>query len=142
MKPPTPSKQSLPVLVAGDVLAVLLFVVVGRASHHEDGSWLFNLARIGSPFLLGWFAVAPFTGAYQLPPPRRGLWLRRSALTWLLGIGFGLVLRRFLFRDLVPPTFAVITLIFTGIFLLGWRTVFAVVSNRYRQTKLSVSSAR
>ncbi len=141
MKPSTTAKPSLPVLVAGDVLAVLLFVVVGRASHHEDGSWLFNLARIGSPFLLGWFAVAPFTGAYQLPFPRRALWLRRSALTWLLGICFGLVLRRFLFRDLVPPTFAVITLIFTGIFLLGWRTVFAMVLTRSRQNDVTVSSA-
>lgn len=127
----TNQPRSLPVLVAGDIAALLLFVMVGLASHQKTSSLLFNFARVGAPFLLGWFAVAPFTGAYRLPIKERGVFLRRSALTWLLGVSLGLLLRATLFRDGVVATFAAITLIATGIFVLGWRAVYAIFLNRY-----------
>ena len=124
-------RRSLPVLIVGDVVALLLFVVVGLASHRMNTSWLFNLLRIGTPFLIGWFAVAPLTGAYTLPAKDGARdFLRRSALNWLLGVGLGLALRATLFREGFVPTFATITTLVTGVFVMGWRGLFAWLVRR------------
>ncbi|GAC1355000.1 MAG: DUF3054 domain-containing protein [Herpetosiphon sp.] len=125
------TRQRLPLLVAGDILAILLFVVIGLASHREQSSYLYNLTRVAAPFLIGWFAVAPWTKAYELPVPNRATWLQRSAVTWLLGIVLGLLLRALVFRNGFVVVFAVISLVTTGILLLGWRTVFALMTQRY-----------
>jgi undecaprenyl pyrophosphate phosphatase UppP len=118
--------REIQVLAAGDAIALLLWVVAGLASHQMWGSWLFNLLRVAAPFLIGWFAVAPFTGAYRLPrPDERGQFMRRSALTWLIATAVGLALRSTIFRSTFFLTFALITLLITGIFVLGWRATFA-----------------
>ena len=122
----TRTKASLPVLLAGDVLALLAFVLVGLSSHQMTSGVVANVTRIAAPLLIGWFAAVLLVGAYRLPAPgTRGDFLRRSALAWLLGIGLGLLLRNTVFGSNFSPVFAIITLVFTGLFLLGWRTAFA-----------------
>ncbi len=118
-------ERSLPVLVAGDVVALLLWVVAGLATHQMYSHWLLNVIRVAAPFLIGWFVVAPFTGAYRLPAPSRRDFLARSALTWLAGVAIGLLLRATLFGNGFVPIFAVVTLVVTAVFVLGWRTAFA-----------------
>ncbi len=119
----TPAQR---MLAGGDAAALVLWVIVGLASHQMQTSWLWNVLRVSAPFLAGWFAVAPWTGAYQLPErgERMGF-MRRSLVTWLLGVALGLLLRAIVFRDDVPPTFALITLLVTAVFVLGWRATFA-----------------
>ena len=125
------SQRRLEVLIAGDAAALLLFVAVGLASHEMNTNVLWNLVRIATPFLLGWFLVAPFTQAYDLSTVQQtGTFMRRSAITWLGGIGLGLLLRATLFREGFVPTFALVTLIVTGLFLLGWRSIFARLLSR------------
>ena len=124
-------QRSLPALIVGDVVALLLFVVAGLANHRMNSNWLFNLLRISAPFLIGWFAVAPFTGAYTLPAKGAArAFLRRSALNWLLGVGLGLALRATLFREGFVPTFAAVTTIVTGLFVMGWRGLFVWLVRR------------
>jgi hypothetical protein len=119
------------ILVVGDILALFMFVIVGRLSHDMTSNWLINIARIATPFLLGWFAVGVLAGAYQARLlSRPAMFLRRSALTWLLGIGLGFVFRAVLFGDGVPPIFILVILTFTGLFLLGWRSLFIWWANR------------
>lgn len=114
------------VLAAGDVLALLVWVVAGLASHQMWSHWLLNVLRVAAPFVIGWFGVTPITGAYQLPEiDSRTAFMRRSALTWLLGTAVGLVLRATVFRSGFVLTFALVTLIVTGVLVLGWRATFA-----------------
>ena len=121
----TRTRANLPVLLSGDVLALLAFVLVGLSSHQMTSNVAANLMRIAAPLLIGWFAVAPLIGAYRLPGPgTRGAFLLRSVLAWPLGIGVGLLLRNTVFGSPFSPVFAIITLGFTGLFLLGWRALF------------------
>lgn len=122
-------QRSLPLLVGGDVVAFVLWVIVGLGSHHMTSNWLFNVVRVVAPFLLGWFAVAPFVGAYQVSGDRRGF-LLRSALAWLVGTAIGLLLRATLFGSGFNPSFAAVTIVVTGVFVMGWRTAFALLLNR------------
>jgi hypothetical protein len=123
-------QRSLPLLIAGDVGALLLWVMVGLATHEMYSNLLFNVARVATPFLIGWFAVAPFTGAYDLSGASRAPFLRRSALTWLAGTCLGLFLRATLFHNGFVPIFAAVTLVVTALLVLGWRTAFAFLLNR------------
>ena len=108
---------------------MVLWVIVGLGSHNMTSNWLFNVVRVVAPFLLGWFAVAPFVGAYRISGNRRSF-LLRSALAWLVGTALGLLLRATLFGEGFVPSFAAVTVVVTGIFVMGWRTAFALLLNR------------
>ena len=121
------SKVSMSVLVAIDVLAVLIFAIVGQMFHSAAGpvDWLINAPRIAVPFLVGWGAAAMVLGAY----PRAGqIGLRRfainSILTLIAGdlIAFGI--RAFIFADTVNWTFAFTALAFTTLFVVGPRLLY------------------
>ncbi len=120
------------ILGAGDVAAIGAFVALGLESHGLLDNWQLNLVRVSAPFVIGWFAVSPLTRVYSATTlaGARPL-MARSALNWLAGITLGLALRGLVFREDVVPTFALITLLFTGLFVLGWRALFFVFFSRY-----------
>jgi hypothetical protein len=123
---------SLPaVLLIGDVLALLIFVIIGRLSHGLTDDWLLNVARIATPFLIGWFVVAIPAGAYRanrLTSP--GWLLGRTAIAWLVGNGIAFALRALIFQNNVTLPFALTSVAFTGLFLLGWRACYLWWYNR------------
>ncbi len=126
-------------LVLGDILAFLIFADLGRRSHGAAAglSALFEVIKTAAPFLLGWFAVAPWLKAYRderltsnpNEPQQRGLLVRtmlqRTTLAWLVACPVGLVLRAlFLWRG-IPVSFAIVTFASTLLILGGWRALFA-----------------
>lgn len=118
-------------LLIGDVLAFLIFVILGRASHGFSGDWLINVARIVTPFLIGWFVAAFPLGVYRadlLHQP--GTAMFRTVLAWLVGNGIAFALRAYLFQNNVTIPFALTSIAFTGLFLLGWHAVYLWWYNR------------
>jgi hypothetical protein len=55
-----------------DLAAIVVFVVIGRRSHHEDGSWIAGTARVALPFLIalavGWLLARAWRAPYALAP--------------------------------------------------------------------------
>jgi hypothetical protein len=123
---------SLPaVLLVGDVLALLIFVIIGRLSHGLTDAWLLNVARIATPFLIGWLVVAIPAGAYRADRLTSPAWLMgRTAIAWLVGNGIAFALRALLFQNNVTLPFALTSVAFTGLFLLGWRACYLWWYNR------------
>lgn len=117
-------------LAAGDVLTFLLFAALGR-SQHQEAQTLGAVANTAAPFILGWLAVAPWLGAFgragRAATTRPTSLLRRTALAWLIAWPVGLALRALLWHRDVPPTFALITLAFNMLVLLGWRGAVAAL---------------
>lgn len=130
-------------LVLGDILAFLIFADLGRRSHGAAAGLtaLSEVIKTAAPFLLGWFAVAPWFKAYRDERPpisdrqennmlfRRGpyvrMMLQRTTLAWLVAWPIGLLLRAlFLWRG-IPVSFALVTFISTLLILGGWRAGFA-----------------
>ena len=103
-----------------DTGCVLLFVVIGRASHAK-GESLGGIASTAWPFLAGlaggWLAAGCFRG---------GAWRRPAALVpagvsaWLGTVILGMVLR-VLAGQGTAVAFIGVALAFLGLFLLGWR---------------------
>ncbi len=108
---------------AADALAVIVFATVGLISHDHSFTAL-HYARDILPVLGGFVAVGVATGLYTRPT-----W-RSYAVTWLVGVTAGIVVRALILRhsDLgKEATFLVVALISVLVFDLAIRTVFAAV---------------
>jgi len=98
-----------------DCCCVLVFVIIGRASHTR-GEGLAGIASTAWPFLAGlaggWLAARAWRQPFRLWPAGVGAWLGAVALGMVLRVvsGQGTAL-----------AFIGVALAFLGLFLLGWR---------------------
>lgn len=95
-----------------DLCCVLAFVVIGRASHTE-GETVAGIATTAWPFLagllIGWVATRT--------------WRRASGVgVWLVTVAAGMVLRVVSGQG-TAVTFVLVSLVFLGLTMLGWRAV-------------------
>ena len=107
--------RSARIAVILDCCCVLVFVVIGRASHTR-GEGLAGIASTAWPFLAGlaggWLAARAWRQPFGLWPAGVGAWLGAVALGMALRVvsGQGTAL-----------AFIGVALAFLGLFLLGWR---------------------
>ena len=109
--------RSARLAVVLDVRCVLVFVIIGRASHGEG---LAGLASTAWPFLAGlaggWLVAAGLARRawrpFRLWPAGVGAWLGAVVLGMPLRVVSG---------QGTAPAFIVVALAFLGLFLLGWR---------------------
>jgi len=105
------------VAVGLDVACVLVFVVIGRASHTQ-GEALAGVASTSWPFLCGLGVGWAVSRAW-----RRPLALRPAGLAvWLCTVAFGMILRVVAGQG-TAVAFIVVALAFLGLLLFGWRVV-------------------
>jgi len=124
-------------LVIGDAIAFLIFAAIGRRSHGEAASIssFLQVAGTAAPFVLGWFIVAPFIGAYRRRQTTGvGNMAQRTALSWVAAWPAALLFRGIAVDRAVPPlTFMLISLISNMVFLEVWRALFAWLSSLKRR---------
>jgi len=114
--------RSARVAVVLDVCCVLIFVIIGRASHTK-GESLAGIASTSWPFLcglaVGWAASRAW---------RRPLTLRPAGVAvWLCTVVLGMVLRVISGQG-TAVAFVGVALAFLGLFFLGWRLVGKLVA--------------
>jgi hypothetical protein len=103
------------VLIAGDAAAMLLFAVVGIASHEKDVS-LAIFARSFLPFVVAWFTLGALLGALRMERPS----LQLLAVYLVCGVT-ALVARSVIFDRTLFNAFFVIALVGNGLLLFAWR---------------------
>jgi FtsH-binding integral membrane protein len=98
-----------------DGCCVLVFVIIGRASHTK-GETLAGVASTAWPFLAGlaggWLAARAWRRPLGLWPTGVGAWLGAVALGMVLRVVSG---------QGTAFAFVLVALAFLGLFLLGWR---------------------
>jgi hypothetical protein len=114
-------------LAAGlDCCCVLVFVIIGRASH-AHGDHVAGIASTAWPFLAGlaagWLAVRAWRRPFGLVPAGVGAWLGTVALGMVLRVVAG---------QGTAVAFVLVALGFLGLFLLGWRLVALGILRRRR----------
>jgi hypothetical protein len=116
--------------VVADVVAVLVFVLVGRTAHREGGA-VSGFVVAAWPFLagtaLGWLAVAALRRAGRRLPGRS----TATGLVVLVGAAVGgWTLRRLLTRADTPVSFLLVATVFLALFLLGRRVAANLLRRR------------
>src|SRR5689334_18285370 len=109
--------RSVWLAVVLDCCCVLVFVVIGRASHTR-GESLAGVASTAWPFLAGlaggWIAARAWRRPLVLWPAGVGAWLGTVAVGMVLRVVSG---------QGTAVAFVVVALVFLGLFLFGWRAL-------------------
>lgn len=114
----------VPALVL-DAVLVLIFAVIGRASHDEDpGGFLLTAWPFIVALLVGHLVAALLPGR-----PRRPWSLAWGAVVWAVTVVGGMLLR-VASGDTAQVAFIIVATIVLGVFLVGWRAVAALLRRR------------
>lgn len=110
--------RSVAIAAALDAVSVLVFVVVGQRNHNGDTT-VGEVITVAAPFLIalaiGWLVSRAW---------RQPMNLRIGAMIWASTIVFGLLLRNLVFDRGIATSFIIVTTLFLGAVLLGWRAIF------------------
>jgi len=123
--------QRIIFLILGDAIVFLVFSFIGILSHKEALDPV-KVVTTAAPFMLSWFIVAPFAGAFSrkktVEPRAMAL---STILAWLPSLVLGLTFRGITVDHAVPPvSFMVVVLITNTIFLLLWRVPFTWLTEK------------
>lgn len=108
-----------------DAVLVLVFAVIGRASHGESPAGFLITAW---PFLVA-LLVGHVVAALLPARPRRPWSLGWGAVVWVVTVVGGLLLR-VAAGDTAQIAFVIVTTLVLGLFLVGWRAVAAFLRRR------------
>jgi hypothetical protein len=110
---------------AADLLAVVVFVLLGRSSHGENEALhgvLITLWPFLSGMLVGWLAML-VAGMRATSYP--------AGLVLMLGtVAVGMLLRRAVSHDGTPVSFVIAASTFLTLFFLGWRGAAHLIGRR------------
>ena len=124
------SSLTRPIAWLVDLVLLLVFVAIGRASHGEDAT---GFAVTLLPFLAG------LQSGWLLAGPRNPLdALRFGGVVWLCTLVVGMLLR-VASGEGAAPAFVVVTAVVLGVFLLGWRLLAAGIQ-RLRPPRADAAS--
>ena len=115
-------------LAAGlDTALVLVFVLIGRASHGEGllGTLITGLPFLGG-LLVGWLVMRAWRG------PQKIVWTGTGI--WILTVGVGMLLRTVTGQG-TEFSFVVVTTVVLGVFLLGWRGIAVLLRRGQARTR-------
>lgn len=130
-----------PVLAFVDMLALLTFAAVGKASHAPDGSIdLVATILVAFPFIVSWWGTSPLTQIYGHETDRGGNdsesnlvkdVLLKVARGWIIAVPLGIV-GRGIMKGYVPPLpFIIVTLVATFVTLGIARILFTVLEDLF-----------
>ncbi|MGC4962773.1 DUF3054 domain-containing protein [Gordonia sp. DT218] len=132
------SKRSLPMPATAviDLVAVTVFVLIGRSSH-EEGLAVVGVLQTLWPFAVG--AAAGWSIAYVFSHVRSSDWFGHDfrpeqivpagVVIWFCTVVVGMILR-YLLHQGVAVSFIIVATISLGVFLIGWRAVAGFVARR------------
>ena len=108
-----------------DVVAVLVFVALGRRSHDEGGNAVTETLRVAAPFLIALAAGWMVARAWRRPTA-----LDTGVIVWIVTVVVGMLLRNLVFDRGTATSFVMVATIVTGVLLVGWRAVAFGVARR------------
>lgn len=126
--------KSVFLLVGGDLLVLLLFVLAGR----QDHAMAFSLAaalETAVPFALGWIAALLAVRTYRLRTVRSfGRAALYALLTCCIAVPLGLLIRSVWLGRLPAGSFAIVAFPLIASFMTVWRLLCVVLFRRQART--------
>ena len=108
-----------------DIVLVVVFAAVGRASH-EEGNPVVGALSTAWPFLVGtavgWLVVRVLRGSWPLG-------VGPGITVWFATLVFGMLLRRVTGQG-TAASFVVVAGVVLAVFVIGWRIIAVLVERR------------
>jgi len=124
MDRPSRTPAGFAVAVGADLLAVVVFVIIGRASHGEG---ILGLLVTLWPFAVGLLVGHVLALVLGQRETRSNRWA--GVVVWVSTVVVGMVLRA-LSGQGVQLSFVIVTVLVLGALLLGWRLVVRLIARR------------
>ncbi|MGB3697412.1 MAG: DUF3054 domain-containing protein [Gordonia sp. (in: high G+C Gram-positive bacteria)] len=125
---PTAARR-LALPVVADLVAIGVFVAIGRNNHDEAASvsgFLSTLWPFVAGAAIGWAIAAAVARGRDLVPA--ALW-PAGVIVWVSTVACGMVLRVIAGQG-TAASFIVVATLATGLLLLGWRAVALLIARR------------
>lgn len=103
-----------------DVLAIIVFVLIGRRNH-DEGTALRGVARVAAPFLIGLAVGWIVARAWKAPTSTT-----TGMVIWSVTVTVGMLVRRIVFDNGTALAFIIVASVFTGLLLVGWRALYSL----------------
>ena len=107
-----------------DIIAIVVFVAIGRRNHAE-GESVDGILTVAAPFLIalavGWIAARAWNRPMQV---------ETAFIIWPITVALGMVVRNLVFDRGTALPFIIVATLVTGVFLVGWRMLAAVAERR------------
>ena len=123
------SRRAL-LLLAGDLVALALFAILGRNTHDEAIGFGAVRAVVGTaaPFLVGWLVAASvFNVRWPQATSTVALMLRATLTTWVAAYPIAMLVRGVALGRTSPLSFYIVAFVVPLLLLLAWRLSFAVI---------------
>lgn len=118
-----PAARTVILSFVADFVLVVVFVLIGRATHDEN-------PIIGALTTLWPFAAALVVGwAVSLAWRAPLAWLRTGVPVWIVTVAGGMLLRLASGQG-TALAFVIVATVTLGVFLVGWRGIAALVTRR------------
>jgi hypothetical protein len=127
------------IIIAGDVLALMAFALIGLASHEHEVT-LAVLARTFLPFAFAWLLIGGVSGMFRPDAAHRPRLGVAFLFAYLVAGVLALLARSLVFDRTLLNAFFVIALVGNGLFLFGWRATYGWWLAR-RSSHLSIKEA-
>lgn len=108
-----------------DLVAVIVFVVVGR-DEHQQTSTIGDILTVSAPFLIGVGVGTALAWAARHDLRR----LDAGVIVLITTLVVGMMLRRWAWDRGTAATFVIVTAAFFALMMLGWRVIQVVMSRR------------
>ncbi len=126
-------------LIAGDLLALLAFALIGLASHEHEVTAT-AVARTFLPFAAAWLVIGGVSGMFRSTDDGRPPLGGRFFIAYLAAGAIALIARSIIFDRALFNAFFVIALVGNGLFLFGWRAGYSWWLGR-RSARISIKEA-
>jgi len=121
-------------LIIGDVLAILVTILIGFATHKETGVAFFpRMAVLFFPLIITWFMLAPFLGLFQPEITSNPKQLWRPILSMIFAAPLAVVIRGLMLNAPIIPIFAVVLSATSAFGMLIWRGIFVLLNRKARE---------
>lgn len=117
--------------LAVDVIAILLFAIVGRSSHAESTTAT-GVLETAWPFLVGGIVGVLVSRGWHRPTA-----LRTGLMVWASTVVVGILLRLASGSTAQIP-FVIVATIVLGLLLVGWRAAFTLIQRSRTHRGVSV----
>ena len=107
-----------------DLLVVVVFVLIGRRTHHEDAGAV-GFLRVVWPFVVALVAGWALTRLDRAPLA----WAKVAGL-WAITVVLGMVLRVVVEGHDFVAAFTIVATVFLGMCFFGWRLVYVAATRR------------